>query len=356
MFDEYSEFYFAQEDHGNFLHVYVPGKLPFARGEKKIKWTGCFEKADANAYKKQAILFRKKLRRAGLLKDLPQRQIPYYDSYFQYTVAPMSIWELMPDLKDLVYIRNDVLYKAKHTLWFPLLHKLKESLKHYDYVQLTLPKLPQVMTEEALEQWYESNQFEAGFMKRLEKLSAKTMIDVVEDENCVKIKPVNHPFVNQPVCHVPYLPNEEKTPQTLSDQDLLKVRQQVMERDVYLLKGLTDSERKKLTHASKDISSQDGHQLHWIQWQSLNGQMNKDNAIVVTSNIKQMYQYAVQTPLESFLKFHAKELSKYDKPVVIELPIPYNSYRSTPIKKVKTKHGNRARMKQELQKSMEYIG
>jgi hypothetical protein len=354
MFDEYSEFYFAQEDHGNFLHIYIPGKLPMARGEKQIKWCGNFANPSKENYKKEAIILRKNLKKNGLLKDLPQRQLPGYSSFYPYSVAPMGIWEITPDLKDLIYVRNDVAYKMKHTLWFPLWKKLQENIGQYDYIQLTLPKLPKLMLEEHLNEWYKNNTLEAGFIKRLEKLSQKTMIDIMEDDNSIRIRPVNHPFVNQPARRIEYSQNQEKSRENLPCQDMLKLKQQVLERDVYLLKGLTDSERKKMAHASlSDVEQDSTHQLHWIHWPSLNGGMNKDNAIIVTSNIKQMYQFAVQTPLESFLKSHGSDLAKKGKPVFVELPIPYNGYRSAPIKKIKTKHQNRSELKQKLQKALE---
>lgn len=355
MFDAYSEFYFAQEDHGDFLHIYIPGKLPMSTGQMQIKWKGNSVKPPIKDYKKAVILLKKNLKKAGNLKDLPQRQIPGYDSNYDYDVAPMGIWEITPNLKDLIYIRNDVAQKAKHTLWFPLLKKLQENIEHYDHIQLTLPQLPKLMTEEYLNEWYKNNQLESGFMKRLEKLSQKTMVDVIEDEESIKIKPVNHPFVNQPIKKVRYFLNQEKNPQNLSYQDFIKLKQQVIERDIYLLKGLSDSERKKLAHASlSDVQTESLHQLHFIQWPSLNGQMDKNNAIVVTSNIKQMYQYAVQTPVELFLRHHGAKLLAKGKPVFIELPIPYNDYRQCPIKKVKTKHDSRARLKRNLQKISEY--
>ncbi len=353
MFDEYSEFCFTQEDHGNYLHISVPGKLPESLGEKEIKWTGPFSSPLPKHLKEEAIRLKIRLKKEGRLENLPQKQLPGYSSVYSYGVAPMGVWEITPDLKDLIYIRNDVAHKMKHALWFPLLKKLQENIPNYDYIQLTLPKLPKVVTEELLNEWYKNNLISAGFVKRLEKMGQKTMIDVIDDSKNILVKPVNHPFVNQPYHRVLIDPNQPKKTQSLSEQDLLKLKQQVVERDLYLLKGLTDAERKKLSHINPSNTDTDySHQLHWIQWPSLNGQMDKNNAIITTKTIAQMYQYVVQSPLECFLKIHLDDLLKKGKPVFVDLPVPYNGYRANPIKKIKTKHQNRPKLKHILQKKI----
>lgn len=291
------------------------------------------------------------MQKRGVLKNLPQRQVPGYSSNYDYDIRPMATWEITPQFKDLIYIRNDVFQLMKHTLWHPLLELMKSNISNYDYIQLELPALPQIVTEDVLESWYKSNLVVKKFMNSLSKLSQRTSIQEKQDDSETILKLTNHPFVNQPSIRVQVFPERHPDKKELTLEEISTIRQQVLMRDVYLLKGLTDLQRKKLVYGlNTDLDS--NYHVHWIEWPSLGGQFSKDNALIVSSNIRDMYQYSIRAPLEKFLKENRKRFAEQGKPVFIELPIPRNTYRSKPIQKIKLKRQDRRRLNDVLKKSI----
>ena len=350
--DDIDQFFIAQEDNGNFLRVYIPGMPQYISSKKIIKWRGSTKRPPYKKIKTVSKILKKKLLKQGLLKDLPQRQIPGYSSNYDYDFNPMATWEITPRFKDLIYIRNDVFQLMKHTLWFPLLELMKDNIPKYDYIQLELPSLPKIVTENVLQSWYKSNSVAKKFLNSLNKLSQKTSIQEKQDDSKTILKLTNHPFVNQPAICVQVFPERQPDKKEPTLDDISTIKQQVLARDVYLLKGLTDMQRKKLVYGvNADLDS--NYHLHWAEWPSLGGQFTKDNALIVSSNIRDMYQYSIREPLENFLKKNRKRFVEQGKPVFVELPIPRNTYRSKPIQKIKLKRQDRHRLNNALKKSVQ---
>ena len=351
MMDDRDRFLIAQEDNGNFLRVYIPGMPQYVSSKKVIKWRGSTSSPSPKKVKIISKIIKRKLFKRGLLKDLPQRQIPGYSSNYEYDLRPMATWEITPRFRDLIYVRNDVFYLMKHTLWFPLLELMKNNISQYDYIQLELPSLPQIVTEDVLESWYKNNLVAKNFLNFLNKLSQRTSIQEEQDDSKTILKLTNHPFVNQPAICVQVFPESQADKKEPTTEQISTIRQQVLTRDAYLLKGLTDMQRKKLVYGL-NAGLDSNYHVHWVKWPSLGGQFSKDNALIVSSNIREMYQYSIREPLENFLKENQTRFVEQGKPVFVELPIPRNIYRSKPIPKIKLKRQDRRRLNEALKKSV----
>ena len=351
MLTETDSFFIAKEDHGHFLRVYVPGDPHHISAKKVIRWRGEPKYPPYFKIKAASKVLKRKLAKEGLLDDLPQESIPGYSVNYPYDVQFMATRKITPQLNDLIYVRNDVFYLLNRTLWHPLLKLMQENIKNYDYIRLELPQLPQLVTEDVVQSWYEANQLAAHFWHSLDKLTKTTTIQIDQDEQKTILRLKNHPFVNQPILPVQIWPEQSAGSKELTPAELSVIKRQVLERDVYFLKGLTDTQRKKLVYGINPHLDASYH-LHWIQWPSLNGEQKKENAIIVSSNIRDMYQYAIKTPLEQFLKDNKQQLIDQGNPIILELPVPRNTYRPKPVKKIKMKRQNRRHLDRSLKKSI----
>ena len=337
------QFLIIAEDNGSFLRVYIPGKLPGPWPIRQIKWTGKEKVPSFDDFRREAAQIFPVLKKKGLTKDLPKRIIPGYSHSYAYDFHPMAIYEITPDPKDQVYMRNDVAYNMKHMLWFPLLFLMKEKIKTYDYIQLDLPVLPPVVTEEMCQAWYDNNQKASRFFERISQTSKDTRVERIDTDQDITLKLSHHPFVGQAIRRLPVFPKPKTRAIRLSEDQLHSLHLWVLNRDSNLLKGLSNSERKQLRKGTNPNLT-DSYPIHWIRWLSLSGDMTGQNAIVVSADIEKTYQFSVRYPLEQYLRRNGSALAKIGKPVFAEVPIPTNEYRSKPISRVLTPRQNRRQL------------
>ena len=338
--DDNERFLIMQEDCGSYLHVYIPGKLPGNWPIRQIKWTGTEKLPSFDDLRREATKIFPTLKKKGLIKNLPERIIPGYSHSYAYDFHPMAIREITPDPKDQVYIRNDVAYNMKHMLWFPLWALMKEKIAHYNYIQLDIPTLPPVVTEEMCQSWFDNNQRASKFFERLSQTSKDTHIERIDSDERITLKITNHPFSGQPIQCFPVFPKPKKQTIRLAEDKLSALHLWVLNRDSNLLKGLSNSERKQLRKGmNPDLT--DSYPIHWVRWLSLAGDMTGQNAIVVSLDIEKSYQFSVRYPLERYLRRNGSALQKENKPVFAEIPIPSNEYRAKPVAHTLTPRQNR---------------
>ena len=338
--DDRERFLIAQEDNGNFLRVYIPGKRPDNWPTRQIKWTGRETLPSFDDMRREAALLLCRMKKKGMPKGLPEKIIPGYSHSYAYAFHPSTIREINPDPKDQIYIRNDVAYNMKHMLWFPLRGLLQEKIKTFDYIQVDLPVCPLILTEEKCQAWYESNQRSSKFFERLAQTSQDTRIESITTDSEVTLKITNHPFVGNPVQRIRLLPHETKETKALSDEQLRLLHLKVLSLDSNMLGGLTDSERKKMRKgANADLI--DSYPIHWIRWLSLSGQMTEQNAMIVSEDINKSYQFSVRYPFEQYWRRNRISLENSQLPVFVEVPVPTSGYRPKPVAHILTRHPKR---------------
>ncbi|MBQ7412860.1 MAG: hypothetical protein IJV07_01110 [Alphaproteobacteria bacterium] len=323
-------FVIAKEEHGSFMRIYIPGKVPNHAGSRTIRWTGVPEPISGAVLKKEARRLKATLKSQGLLENLPQKTIPGYAHGYAYDCKLSMTGDITNDPRELIYIRNDVAYNMRHMLWYPLAEILKKEIQTHDYILVDIPVFPKVATEKFFQDWYDSNQKNAAFVQRLNRSSNHTQVCLTSSCGKTILKIKGHPFEKQPTRLVTLLPvPRTKTQPQLSETQLDNIRTRVLQRDVKYLKELTNFEQNQLSRASAPELA-DTYRLHWVQWLTLAGAAHRSNAIVVRPEIERSYQFTVQAPFMSFWERNKVDFAERGRPVLVELPVPLNAYRYKP--------------------------
>lgn len=350
--DEETQFSFHQENHGSFLHIYVPGKLPDYIPMQTIRWQGKPQLPDPAEVECAKHHLKNTLNNKGLLQDLPQRQIPGYSSNYPYDCQFSILPDIVADTRHMTYIRNDVHYHAKHALWFPLLRLLTENRDKFSYILIDLPVIPQITPENFFTNWLASNQKAIRFFQKVHDSSAQTRIHRSETQDAVILSIQNHRFASQPTTRIRINFATNTHPASpLTQDELDELKQRVFSRDAYLLRGLNDQTRKSLAHGM-DIPLTRDYQLHWKRWLSLGGQQVKNNALIIPQDMALHYRTAVLLPTEHYLSQHKAELARLHKPVYIDVPVPVADYRNRPITRPHTKHIRRHALNNMVRRSV----
>ena len=323
-------FVIAKEEHGSFMRIYIPGKVPNHAGSRTIRWTGVPEPISGAVLKKEAHRLKETLKSQGLLENLPQKTVPGYAHGYAYDCQLSMTGDITNDPRELIYIRNDVSYNMRHMLWYPLAEILRKEIQTHDYILLDIPVFPKVVTEKFCQDWYDSNQNKEAFVQKLNRPSNHTQICITSSCGKTILKIKNNPFEKQPTKLIQLFPEPRAklTPQ-LSTTQLTDIRTRVLQRDVKYLKELTDFEKKQLSKAANPALA-DLYRLHWIQWLTLAGAAHRSNAIVVRPEIEQSYQFTVQSPFMSYWEKHKADFAERGRPVFVELPVPLNAYHHKP--------------------------
>ena len=336
--DYNKQFFILQEDRGSFLRISIPGQVPDSFDKRIIHWS----QEALNQYPRFIPSATKRQKRKELTEflksqkkqyaHLPQREIPGYSYSYAYDFHYATTSDICRDPDDIVYIRNDVHLYTKHMLWFPIEKIIREKKDKFSDIQIELPVFPQIITEDFYKNWYENNQHEMHFLTRTLEKSDKTVIEQQEKEDCFVLKFKNHSFANQPVKRIQLVPTSQQVDMTLSDKEYEALKTSLLKRDARILSNLTNRDRRRFAHAQKTDETDNLH-IHWIHWDFLNGEMTKENALLVTSDIQTKYRLTIEQPFIKYWEQNHHILSRQDKPVFVYVPIPMNCYRHKPIKK-----------------------
>jgi len=344
------------EDHGSFLHIFIPGTAPGVRETQTIRWTGMATPPKSKDIKRDKQQLVRSLRRSGKLKNLPQKTVPGYDHGYAYDVRFAIPYEISPVLDNLVYTRNDVAHVTNHMLWFPIMDILRENEAKYSHILIDAPVFPKVVTEHFYQSWYESNQKASPFVQRVQDGSTRTRIQRTETEDAIILQIKNHMFEGQPTLRLrvnPYAPMSFIPPKY--DEKMEDLKRRIFARDAYLLRGLDDRARKCLARGQSTPLSDD-YKLHWKNWLSLDGTRTRENAILVPNDIELFYRASVRAPVENYLKKYSLLLAKAGKPIYVDVPIPMAHYRNKPIARHCSKRQDRRALNRiARQDALEYM-
>ena len=343
-------FTFFTEDKKTHFEITIPG-LP-TKHTWKIRWDKSLER-DFKAIKQAE--------RAEVVRYYQKHG--FLAGYDDKTINDMRIggrgwiisypWNIKTDNPAYVRIFEHAAYwELVERLWRPMYFTLTENMDLRPFTDYTMPVLPRIVTMSFVDKWYQTNQAEASYLARIQKKSKQTRIVSQGEGDKIILKIKYHPFVNQPIERVLLYPTFPKHfPQRISFEDQEFLRQKLLRRDAYRLKGLSDNERTRLAHM-QPIESHSNYLIHWTRWLSFNGNMSAANAILVSRDTEIKYQTLVQKPFDAYWEKNWSRLSQTGKKIYVDIPIPMAEYRPTPIRPIRTKRQNRYHLNRLAQQAL----